>query len=158
MNKIVNIFRIVTCISVSLYTALACWLCGKTAYYACYRMVPVGDGAHDLATVGITREAVPYIVVGVAVLLLGVASIVLLFRRGRLSACLSGGAAVACALLGMCIDTMLAETMLARYTLGITDLEAGLCVKPVAAWLCILTAVVYTVLRLIEHSIRSKIK
>ena len=150
MKNAVKISRIVTCISVSLYTAFVCWLCGKSAYYACYRMVPVGDGAHDLATVGITREAVPYIGVGVAVLLLGIASVVLLFRRGRLSAWLSGGAAVACAAVGMGVDTVLAESMFARYTLGITDLEAGLCVKPVAAWLCILTAVVYTVLRLVE--------
>ncbi len=150
MKKTVKISRIVTCVAVALYTLLTCYHVAQNVRYACYRITPVGE-EYVMGFDSVPPEAVPHIVVGVALLLLGAASIVLLFRRGRLSACLSGGAAVACAALGMCIDTKLAEVMFVRYKLGITDLDACLSVKPMAAWFCALAAVVYVALCLIAY-------
>ncbi|MBQ9080733.1 MAG: hypothetical protein IJY27_06650 [Clostridia bacterium] len=155
MNQAVKISRIVTCIAAALYTAFVCYLCGQMAYRYCVKILMDDAGAYYSDVSGITREAVPHIVVGAVLLLLGAVSIVLLFRRGRLSACLSGGASVACAILGMCIDTKLAEVMFARYTLGMDrlnwDVEALLSFKSMAARFCILATVVYVVLCLIAH-------
>lgn len=151
MKLAVKISRIVTCVAVTLYTIFVCYLCGQSVYYFTFRILKADSGAYYSEVSSVPPEAVPHIVVGVALLLLGAASIVLMFRRGRLSACLSGGAAVACAVLGMCIDTMLAEVMFVRYKLGIADLDAWLYVKPMAAYLCICAAVVYIVLYLVAY-------
>lgn len=155
MKRAVKISRIVTCATAALYTAFVCYLCGQMAYRYCVKILMDDSGAYYSDVSGITPEAVPHIVAGAVLLLLGAASIVLLFRRGRLSACLSGGAAVACAMLGMCTDTKLAEVMFARYTLGMDrlnwDVEALLSFKPMAARFCILAAVVYVVLCLVAY-------
>ena len=155
MKISVKISRIVTCVAVALCTIFVCYLCGQSVYYFTFRILKADSGAYYSEVSSVPPEAVPHIVVGVALLLLGAASIVLLFRRGRLSACLSGGAAVACAILGMCTDTKLAEVMFARYTLGMDRLnwgvEALLSFKPMAARFCILAAVVYVVSCLIAY-------
>ena len=155
MKRTVNILRVAACVSVSLYTVFACYLCGQTANYSCMKILVDENGAYYAATGGITREAVPFIVVAAVLVLLGVASVVLMFRRGRLATCLSGAAAVVSAILGMCTDTRLAEIMFARYTLGLTNLrwDSGvlLSFKPMTADLCICATVVYVILFLIAY-------
>lgn len=155
MKRVVRILRIVACAAVSLYTVYTCYLCGQMAYTCCMDIRIDESGAYYAAVSGITREAVPYIAVAAVLLLLGIASVVLMFRRGWLAAILSGATAVATAILGMCTNTMLCEIMFARYTLGVArssrGADAWILFKPMTALFCICAAVGYVILYFIAY-------
>lgn len=159
MKLAVKISRIVTCVLVSLYTLLMCCHVAQNVRYACYRITQVGE-EYVMGFDSITPKAWFFIGSGVGLLALGAAAVVLLFRKGRLSAVVACAATLISAIYGMCLNTQPAEAVLWREFmrwLSVEDaLAASLSVKPMAAGMCALAAVVYTAFCLVERRISSK--
>ena len=153
MKTALKTLRIVMCVIVSFYTVYLCIHVGRTAYLKGQVMQENPDGAFELVWSGINHEVVLYISVGLLILLLGVASAFLLFKNGRIFAAVASVCAIACALLGIFLNTELSEYMFMKYQLGMPRIpvEAALSVKPLLARLCIYTAVLYVVLHLILY-------
>ena len=154
MKTSVKISRIVTCVLTSLYTLLMCYHVAQNVRYACYRITPKGE-EYVMGFDSITPEAWFFIGSGVGLLALGAVAVVFLFRKGWLSALIATLSVTISAIYGMCLNTQLAETVLWREFmrwLPVEDaLAASLSVKPMAAYLCICTAVVYIVLYLVAY-------
>ena len=153
MKTALKILRIVMCVIVSFYTVYLCIHVGRTAYLKGQVMQMNPDGSFELVWSGINHEVVLYISVGLLILLLGVASAFFLFKNGRIFAVVASVCAIACALLGISLNTELSEYMFMKYQLGMPRIpvEVALSVKPLLARLCIYTAVLYVVLYLILY-------
>ena len=153
MKTALKILRIVMCVIVSFYTVYLCINVGRTAYLKGQVMQKNPDGAFELVWSGINHEVVLYISVGLLILLLGAVSAFLLFKNGRIFAAVASVCAIACALLGIFLNTELSEYMFMKYQFGMPRIpvEAALSVKPLLAGLCIYTAVLYVVLHLILY-------
>ena len=154
MKKAIGVFRIVTCILISLYTLLVCRHMAQNARYMCYKITPVGE-EYVMGFDSITPEAWFFIGSGVGLLALGAVAVVFLFRKGRTAAIVAGLAVITSAVYGVCLNTQLAEVMLWREFmrwLSVEDaLAASLSVKPTLAVLCIAAAVCYAVLYLVSY-------
>ena len=118
MKTAVKISRIVMCVIVSVYTVYLCINIGRTAYLKGQVMQMNPDGSFELVWSGINQEVVLYISVGLFILLLGVASAILMFKNGRIFAAVASVCAIACALLGIFLNTELSEYMFMKYQLG----------------------------------------
>ena len=153
MKIALKILRIVMCVIVSVYTVYLCINVGRTAYLKGQVMQMNPDGAFELVWSGINQEVMLYISVGLLILLSGVASAFLMFKNGRIFTAVASVCAIACALLGIYLNTELSEYMFMKYQLGMPRIpvEAALSVKPLLARLCIYTAVCHTVLFLIDY-------
>ena len=154
MNIAVKIFRIVTCIMMSLYTLLACYNVAQNARYMCYKITPAGE-EYVMGFDSITPEAWFFIGSGVGLLALGSVAVVFLFRKGRTAAIVAGLAVITSAVFGVCLNTQLSEVMLWREFMRWLSLEdalaASLSVKPTLAVLCIAAAVCYALLYLVSY-------
>lgn len=154
MNIAVKIFRIVTCIVMSLYTLLACYNVAQTTQYLCYRITPVGE-EYVMGFDSIPAEAWFYIASGVVLLALGAVTVVFLFRKGIPSAVVACAATLTSAIYGMCLNTMLSEVTLWREIVRVLKIYGMgtmyLSIKNVLALLSILSVVCYFVLYIIAY-------
>ena len=154
MNIAVKIFRIVTCIVMSLYTLLACWHVAQTTQYLCYRITPVGE-KYVMGFDSITAEAWLFIVSGIVLLALGTVTVVFLLRKGIPSAVIACAATLTSAIYGMCLNTMLSEFTLWREIVRVLKIYGMgtmyLSIKNVLALLSILSVVCYFVLYIIAY-------
>ena len=161
VKRLTQAVRILMCIAVSFYTVYLCGHIGYAAYMKGYRITVQGDDGYGMVR-GVAVEQVGLTVLfAVLLLLLGVACILLLFRRSRIAAVGACACAVVGALLGGCFDTRLSEFMMMRYVPGLptalaTDLAVSL--KPLLAALCIGSAVLYLVLYWVTERHGKKMK
>ena len=149
MKQAVRTARILMCITVALYTIYLCGHAGYSAYMTGFRITVKGEDVNGIVWSDVIRNAVPAVIL----LLLGAVSMFLLFRHSRGAAIGSAACAVAAVLLGLSLNTTLSEYMFMRYRLGLTEVSVELVpfVKPVLALLCLVAAVGYTVLFLIDY-------
>ena len=152
MKYAVKIARIVMCVIVSLYTVYVSGHTFRTAYYKCASMV-VSDGAMYMKWRMLNKEGLLYFIMATLLLLLGAASVFLLFRDSLAAAISSGVCAMACAWLGMFSNIELSEFMFLRYQLTLPSFPVELLrlIKLLLAQLCIEAAVLYVVLYLILY-------
>lgn len=152
MKQAVKISRIVMCVIVSLYTVYVCGHTVRTAYYKCASM-GVSDGAMYMEWGMLNKEGLLYFIMATLLLLLGVASVFLLFRGSLAAAISSGVCAMACAWLGMFSNTELSEFMFLRYQLALTRFPVELLrpIRILLAQLCIDASVLYIVLYLVLY-------
>lgn len=150
MKYAVKIMRIVMCAIVSFYTLYVCGHTAHTAYYKC-ALMGVSDGAMYMEWGMLSKEGLFYFIMATMLLLLGAASVFLLFRDSLAAAISSGVCAMACAWLGMFSNTELSEFMFLRYQLALPSFPVELLrlIKPLLAQLCIEAAVLYVGLYLI---------
>lgn len=152
MKRAVKIVRIIMCVCVSLYTLYTYLVAGYTARMKCMR-IDLGRDGYRLTFDDLNKDAVFYIVFAMLLLLLGVACIILLFRTSRTCGILTGVFAVLSVVLGVCLDTRLAEYTLFRNLLGSllgrqTAVNISMSIKTILGRLCILTAICYVALLL----------
>ena len=155
MKTSVKIFRILTCVLISAYALLVeLNVLGETQY-KCMKIVnDPAEGGYVLKFDQITGDAWFYIISGVVLFLLFAAAVVFLFRKGLISSLVAAVTAVVGAIYSACLNTQLSEVMLWRELLkrlGIYDIELCLAIKPSIARLCIVSAVCYAALCVIEY-------
>ena len=160
MKTSVKIFRILTCIFVSLYTVLVSYHIGDHAKYSCMKiMTDFSDGKIKfwLEFDHITGEAWFYIISGVALVALFAVAIVFLFRKGLVPTIVSPLSILIASIYSLSINTQLSEVTLWREPLrrlGVMPeqrVDACLSIKPGLARLCIILAVCYFILSFIQH-------
>lgn len=152
MKTAVKISRILMCVIVSFYTLYVCGHTVHTAYYKC-AVMGVSDGAMYMEWGMLNKEGLLYFIMATLLLLLGAASVFLLFRHSLAAAISSGVCAMACAWLGMFSNIELSEFMFLRYQLALPRFPVELLrlIKPLLAQLCIDAAVLYIVLYLVVY-------
>ena len=160
MNKAVKIARIVTMTFFSVYTFLICWHGAETSYLKCLKIEGVKAGEsteYKFVFDSITADALFYGISSIILLLLGVASIVFLFRSTRLFVALAGVSIVTSAVFGVCLNTQVSERMVwvsLLHRLGIygpSAVHLYLAIKPMLAYMCILSMICYSVLFFVFH-------
>ena len=160
MKRTVHILRGILCALVAFYTVYLAGHTGYSVYMKCHTIKNKDDAGLYSAWDHISKEAWSDIAVGVLLLVLGTVCIILLFRAARVATVGSAVCAVAQALLGLSLDTLLSEFMFMRYQLGISGITVELAVvfKPVIACLCICAAILYAVFFLVDfyHSHRKE--
>ena len=145
MKKTTNVLKIVSCILISIYTLLARKFIFDTAWIMCQRFVQQ-DGKLVLAFDSVTPASIPYFIFSVIVILLGVATVLSLFRRAWIWSIIAGIEALALALTGSALNTDLAEVSTLINIFPSASQTALLRIMPAAAVLCVCSAVAYAVL------------
>ena len=148
MKKATSILKILSCIFVSVYMFLACKSIFDMAWLLCQRF-QLEDGGYVLAFDRVTSEAIPYFIFAAILFLLGVATVLSLFRRGWLWSVIAGIEALAMALIDATLDTGISEASMWCSLFQSMAAPTALRIIPTISILCVCLVAAYATLRIV---------
>ena len=148
MKKATSILKILSCIFVSVYTFLACKSIFDMAWLLC-QLFHLEDGGYVLAFDRVTSEAVAYFIFAAILFLLGVATVLSLFRRGWIWSVIAGIEALAMALIDATLDTGISEASMWYSLFPSMEAPTALRIIPTISILCVCLVTAYATLRIV---------